>query len=151
MKSKIVIIILTVLCFITITSTICLKIYQHGYQVSLPSKIVRKIKKTTKIEITSNNEIVGTITDPEVIGDILNIIKKSHRTIKAGTTSTCEGSSLTLKFYNKKDELAESFTYFPSHKEAISPESLKGGCDNRYVIPADKSIKEIIKNPEKID
>lgn len=111
--------------------------------------LIRKLSATTRIVIINENidsksNIIGTITNNEVIEEIVDIFKDATTVLNG--FYTCIGTSIYFEMYDNKENLIDTVGIWVN-EESIMPKSIdKVGC-GRYSIPSSNksSLKSIIE------
>lgn len=107
----------------------------------IPSKTLKKLTKTNKIIIKSNDGKLGTINDKKVINEVVDIISGSIQYYGKNIGYLCDGNAFNFELYNDKDELIDTILLWYDGKRLI-PKSLSGKC-SYYLIT--KDLREIIE------
>ena len=84
----------------------------RGEKTGIPSSYIDGLKETSYIKLLDVGEdYYRTITDTEVINDIINTLYEGYRYPDSYST-TYEGASYTMQFYNNKDEKINEICLF---------------------------------------
>ena len=108
----------------------------------ISSRVIKNLSDTKKIVIKDkNNNILGTITEENVIAEILSLM--SEATGKMNGVFTCEGTDIYFEMYNAK-KLIDSVDVWINGN--IMPRSIHKGCA-KYSLPRENKtdLKIIIE------
>ena len=76
----------------------------RGEKTSIPFSYIDGLQETSYIELYNlDDKLYRTIKDKNIINDIINTLYEGYRYLDSYST-TYEGASYTMKFYNDKDE-----------------------------------------------
>ena len=144
-KKIVCLILLICLCF-NITGCIKDKNTDEVLNVSI-EEVIEKLSKTTKIiikneELESGANIMSTITDINVIADILAIMSKNKK--PEGDTFLSDGTSIVFEMYDKDDKLIDSVLIWIGNTIGgrMLPMSMYGGSSYYFIPPGMISIIE---------
>ena len=107
------------------------------------SKILTKLKNTSKIVIKNNDKEIGSIKDNKTINEVLDIIESSS---KIGNVYNCDGTNLELYFYYSNGDIIDKVKVW-TNNERILPLSLEENGCSYYNVPKGKdNLKKIIED-----
>ncbi len=89
----------------------------------MDSALVDSLQDTTKIEIKNGDKVLGAITSPEQIAQVVEAVKTSKQ---YGEVFLCDGTNFKFEMYNE-DKLLDSI-WFWSDGKRLNLESQLGGC-----------------------